>query len=319
MVDTIYEKGDSLHSLALKAREWFNKNDVEVPSGAKLWQTKSVRKKEIPPGTGVTSLRRYGFNVTEFISAITGNADLKAYNYNPITSDNIGELGFIWLSDTLVKGHRKVTVQCLKCSKSEELDYGTLQKMKKASNIHCRYCRGVGGKHKSINTYDIFEGFTVVEQVEDRIRYKCDTCSSIIERTMSHVNTTSYLVCEICNPRENFGARMYTEYGYFDSAIEYRACQILLKYLEPEQIIRQKKYDELFNTGTKHTADFYIPHIPLVLEVTSKYNKIGDKYKETAEWKKSLSKMVIFAYSLKEVEDIVRPLSKDSGLNVENC
>ncbi len=29
MVDTIYEKGDSLHSLALKAREWFNKKEVE--------------------------------------------------------------------------------------------------------------------------------------------------------------------------------------------------------------------------------------------------------------------------------------------------
>lgn len=92
----------------------------------------------------------------------------------------------------------------------------------------------------------------------------------------------------------------------------------MLKYFEPEKIIRQKKYNELFNTGTKHTADFYIPHIPLVLEVTSKYNKIGKKYNETAAWKKSLSSIVIFAYSLKEVEDIVRPLPKDNGLTVSN-
>lgn len=80
--------------------------------------------------------------------------------------------------------------------------------------------------------------------------------------------------------------------------------------MDSSLIIRQKKYNELFNTGTKHTADFYIPKLDLVLEVTSKYNKIGEKYKETAEWKKSLSDKVVWAYSLSEVEDIVRSKMK---------
>lgn len=318
MVETIYEKGDSLQSLALKAKDWFNKNNVEVPKGAKLWQTKSVRRKEIPPGTGVTSLRRYGFNITEFISSITGNI-IKPNIYNPINSQNIEELlGLKWIKDILVKEHRKVIVECTLCTREEQLDYGTLQRMKKAGNKHCRYCRNAGGKEKTLDTYNVFSGFTIVESNNGRYRYSCDTCSSIIERTQAHVNTAEYLVCEKCSPRENFGARLYTEYGYFDSAIEYESYKILLKYFNPEQIIRQKKYTELFSTGTKHTADFYIPHIPIVLEVTSKYNKIGTKYKETAEWKKSLSNIVIFAYTLKEVEDIVRPLSKDSGLSVDH-
>lgn len=68
---SLYEKGDSLEALAEKARQWFINNNAAVPSGAAMWQRCSVRRGEIPPGTGVTSLRRYGFNVTAFIGAIT--------------------------------------------------------------------------------------------------------------------------------------------------------------------------------------------------------------------------------------------------------
>lgn len=87
--ESIYEKGDSLEALAVKAKQWFINNNVVVPSGAAKWQKCSVRKGEIPPGTGVTSLRRYGFNVTTFIGAITSNPSKKAkifgffINYTP--------------------------------------------------------------------------------------------------------------------------------------------------------------------------------------------------------------------------------------------
>ena len=110
---------------------------------------------------------------------------------------------------------------------------------------------------------------------------------------------------------------MYTDLGYFDSKIEYEAYKILLKYLPSELIVRQKKYNELFNTGTKHTADFYIPIANLVLEVTSDSNNLGSKYKETAAWKLSLSDKVQFAYSLQQVEDIVRPIAKVLGQAVQ--
>lgn len=169
---TIYETGDSLEALAEKARHWFITNNVEVPSGCREWQARSVRRGEIPPGTGITSLRRYGFNVTEFISAITGS-----------------------------------------------------------------------GK---------------------------------------------------------------------------KAYKIILKYLPEKCVIRQEKYDKLFNTGTKHTADFYIPSLNLVLEVTSSANNLGQKYKDTMEWKLSLSNMVKFAYSLKEVEDIVRSAMKVAEVAVDH-
>jgi hypothetical protein len=317
--ESIYEIGDNLEALALKARQWFNDNNVEVPSGARVWQRCSVRKGEIPPGTGVTSLRRYGFNVTAFISAITNNPNLKPYKYNPITQDNIVSLGFNLLKTRVINGHKKLTVSCLKCTREEELDYGTLQRMKDAGNTFCRYCREAGGKQKTLDSYKEFEGFTLLSRTENkRFNYKCNTCNSNIVRTMTHTHTAEYIVCEVCNPRENFGARLYTELGYFDSKIEFEAYKILLKYFNKDEIVRQKKYNELFSTGTKHTADFYIPKIPLVLEVTSKYNKIGTKYKETALWKQSLSNIVIFAYSLSEVEDIVRPLLKISGLSVDH-
>lgn len=319
--DTIYEKGDSLDSLAEKARLWFITNSVVVPSGAQAWQRCSVRRGEIPPGTGVTSLRRYGFNVTAFINSINQSTDKKPQVRNSITNSVLTtELGMELVSETTVNKHKRVTVRCLGCSREGQLDYGTLQRMRQANNRFCRVCRNAGGKSKPLEVYDKYPDYIPVELPETgRISYKHIGCGNTIIRTLAHITSAEYLVCEICYPRENFGARLYTDKGYFDSNIEYEAYLILLKYFDPNLIIRQKKYDELFNTKTKHTADFYIPTINLVLEVTSNYNNLGAKYKETAEWKKSLSHTVKFAYSLSEVEDIVRSAMKVAEVTVDNC
>lgn len=315
---TIYETGDSLEVLAEKARDWFTNSGVEVPSGAKMWQKCSVRRGEIPPGTGITSLRRYGFNVTTFISAITGSGK-KAYTYSPISSENSVDLiGLEILSERIVNGHKRVLTKCTGCAREEELDYGTLQRMRSGSSRLCRYCRNAGGKAKDISTYDVFKGFTPVSVHDSRVTYTCNTCGSCIERTLAHVHASEYLVCEVCYPKANFGARHYTELGYFDSKVEYEAYKILLKYLDSSLIVRQKKYDELFHTNSKHTADFYIPTLGLVLEVTTKSNNLGTKYMETAAWKLSLSSMVKFAYSLSEVEDIVRSAMKVAEVAVDH-
>lgn len=321
MSNSIFETGDDLITLAKKAREWFESNNVAVPIGAAAWQKCSVKRNEIPPGCGVSSLRRYKFNVTTLIAEITNNPNLKASNYSPITESNIVNLlGLNWISSSVENEHKKVLTKCCNCNNEEVLDYGTLQRMKAATSKYCRYCRNVGGKSKDIEIYNIFKGFTVqsTKVSDSRIKYSCNTCNKIIERTLAHISSSEYLVCEYCFPTRNFGTRMYTELGYFDSKIEYEAYLILLKYFDSSQIERQKKYDELFKTGTKHTADFYIKPINLVLEVTSSYNNLGTKYKETAAWKLSLSKTVKFAYSLQEVEDIVRPLVKASGLTVDH-
>ena len=316
----IREIGDNLETLAAKAKLWFEKNSIPVPNGAKAWSKCSERRDEIPTGCSVNAIRRYGYNLTEFISQITGS-DKHKYNYDPLTKENLHiNLGLNWISSRLVNGHKRIHTSCCNCSREEVLDYGTLQRMRASGNKYCRYCRNAGGKAKDVSIYDKFEGFSIVsERAEDsRVRYKCASCSSIIERTLTHVSTTEYLVCEHCNPRENFEARLHTEHGYFDSKIEYHAYLILLEYFDIDDIIRQKPYDSLFNTRTKHTADFFIKSCNLVLEVTSASNNIGAKYKETASWKMSLSESVKFAYSLKEVEDIVRPLSKVSGLTVDH-
>lgn len=315
---SLYEKGDSLEALAIKARQWFIKNNVKVPEGAAKWQKCSVRRGEVPPGTAVGALRRYGFNVTAFIACITMDSSKKPYNYDPLTPAKLEIMGLSQVSESWKNAHKYLTVRCTKCLREEELTYGKLQEAKQRGDKYCRYCRNVGGKKKDIDVYDIYDGFTPISCEDTRVKYSCHSCSQIIERTLTHVNTAEYLVCEICYPKFNFGARHYTELGYFDSKIEYEAYKILLSLLSPELIIRQKKYDELFGTGTKHTADFYLPSLNLVLEVTSKYNKIGEKYKETAKWKLSLSTKVKFAYSLSEVEDIVRSAMKVAETTVAN-
>lgn len=314
----MYEKGDNFKALAEFARIWFNDNNVQIPKGAAAWQKCSVRRGEIPPGTTTGSLRKLGINVTEFISEITGIHKEK-YNRSPLTKDILhNKCGLTILSERVYNGHKYITTECHKCNRVEETTYGKMQEFRLKGQKYCRYCRGVGGKEKTLDTYDTYKGFSIVSKHRGRLRYKCLTCFSIVERTMSHFSSSEYIVCEVCHPRDNFGARHATELGYFDSKIEYEAYLVLLKYFPKEDIIRQKKYDELFLTKTKHTADFYIPKLQLVLEVTSKYNKIGEKYKEIAKWKKSLSKNVVFAYSLKEVEDIVRSAMKVAELTVAN-
>lgn len=320
MANSIYETGDNLQSLAIKAKDWFKMNNVAIPTTVRAWQASRIKNNEVPPGCTYGSLNRYGISVAELIGILT-NTDKKSNNYDPINEDNIIELiGLKWLSFITVKGHKHVLTKCVSCAREESLDYGTLQRMRANGNKLCRYCRDAGGKSKEVSIYDKFEGFEISSSmVEDsRLKYKCLDCCSIIERTLTHVHTSEYLVCEICNPTKNFGARMYTELGYFDSKIEYKAYLILLNYFKPSDIIRQKRYNELFNTGTKHTADFYIKSIDLVLEVTSSHNNIGQKYHDVAAWKLSLSPNVKFAYSLKEVEDIVRPLAKVLGSTVEH-
>ncbi len=309
------ETGDNLlKEYANKARKWFNDNDVEVPTGTADWQGKSVRRGEIPPDMSIGALRRNKINVLDLLREITGNKSFKAYNRAPIDSSNIVELGFKLISSAMVNKHKKLTVECLLCGFNEVLDYGTLQRMKKSGNKYCRVCRNAGGKTKPLDRYDTVEGFIPIKLIEKSIFYKCLTCGNTICRGAGYCTTAEYLVCEYCNPRKNIGSKVITKDGAFDSYFEYKCYEKLLEYLKPEDIIKQKSYNELFNTGTKHVADFFIPSLDLVLEVTTASNNLGAKYLDTVKWKLSVSNKVKFAYSIKEVEDIVRPLVKAKGL-----
>lgn len=106
---SIYEKGDSLHSFAEKAKEWFSNNEVNIPTTVRGWQSSSVRKGELPPGAGIGSIRKYGFNCRELIGILTGTL-VKGYTYVPLTSDNISKIGVTWISEKLINGHKKVTI-----------------------------------------------------------------------------------------------------------------------------------------------------------------------------------------------------------------
>lgn len=98
-------------------------------------------------------------------------------------------------------------------------------------------------------------------------------------------------------------------HGYFISTIEHRIFHSLLKYVEPECIERQKKYDDLFQTETNHTADFYIKKYDIIIEATTTdTTKYIPGYSKTKEWKESLSDNVIFVYSTQDVDDLMEGL-----------
>lgn len=185
----------------------------------------------------------------------------------------------------------------------------------------CSLCRKSSGAKKPIESYDKFEGFKAIrfEDNRDSVIYEHRDCGRELRRAKSYValDNTEFLVCERCN--NSFNKRINTELGSFDSTLEYLYYKQLLNILPKEAIMRQITYNELFSTGTKHSADFYIPSLDLVLEVTSSSNNLSASYKATRDWKLSVSPKVRFAYSIAEVEDIVRPLVKAKGLNVGHC
>ena len=309
----LFETGGNLYTeLAEIARKWFITNKVEVPKTATEWRSRSVTEGEIPPGMGYSTLvSRKKVRIKTLISIINNDTNITFTNINPITKDNIVELvGLEWLDYKIVNGHKKVLIRCYSCKSIEWLDYGTLQRQRKSNNKSCRYCRNAGGKPKRLEEYTI-KGFEVVSLDNNILTYKCNKCNNLIHRGRGYAKESEYLVCEFCYPNTISGTKITTEYGSFDSYIEYTSFKILLQYFSIEDIQRQKKYSDLFGVNTKHTADFYIPSLDIVLEITTKSNNLRTKYYKTAEWKKSLSDKVIFAYSVKEVEDIVRSLLKD--------
>jgi len=305
-----FEMGDNLVNLANAAKQWFIDNSVEVPKTAKEWQKCAVSRKEVPPGFTTGTLTRKGINVSDFIAEIldTNSARL---NTSPITKDNcLQYTGLIYKSHEVVTGHKRILTECSKCHIEEVLDYGTLQRMRQSDNMFCRYCRNAGGKVKSVERYNKSEATAISNDGKGHITYKCNTCSNTFIRGTAHASNTDYVVCNTCFPDLIIGTRVGNEYGKFDSMIEFIIYKKLLSYFSASDITRQVSYDTLFQTGTKHTADFYIPKHNLVLEATTISNGIGDRYTKTKEWKLSVSKNIHFVHSGAEVDDIVRPLLK---------
>lgn len=286
------------------AKSWFLENQVEIPNTVKDWSKKSVRKKEIPPNMTYQCLLKNKISLVRILKEINSSNKTREVNYCPINEINSVEvLGLKIISEYIVNNHKKVEVKCCKCSRLETLDYGTLLRMRNSNNKYCRYCRNAGGKQKDLDRYDIFEGFKPLKIENKQVTFCCNNCNSSIKRSLAHCVNAEYLVCEICSP--GIKTQIETDLGKFDSKMEFESYKILLNYFSKDEIIRQAKYSEIYNTNSKHTLDFYIPSIDLKLEVTTSHNKFSlTKYNNTKVWKESFG--VIFAYTLKEVEDIVR-------------
>jgi hypothetical protein len=296
------------------AKKWFAENQVEIPSGAKAWQRKTVTSREIPPGCTYANLRSNDINISDFIAALKGTKSKKV-TYKPITEEICyNSLGLEWLDSEFINAHKKVLTKCLNCTFEELLDYGTLQRMLKANNKFCRVCRDAGGKQKPLNFYNKFTDFTVVSFVQDsKLEYSCNKCNTRLIRGLDYIKSAEYIVCQICNPQVK-NTRITTELGDFDSKIEYMVYKYLLTIFAESDILRQPKYSDLFlEVTSKHRADFYILPLDVILEITTKVNNIKDSYYDTLKIKQNISDRVFTATSIQEVKDIVRPLMKVSG------
>lgn len=326
------ENTQKILDLAQRARDWFICNKIKVPENAVAWQKSSVTRKEIPPGTGIGTLRRLGTTARIFISLINKqdiSLDLYNRSFSSILKDHKEleeELGFLIVEETFSStNHKKLLVSCVRCHREEWLDYGTLNRMYKSKNKYCRYCRNAGGKAKEKGCYNIFEGMECIK-VEDKVlSFSCSTCKTESTISMAYFSQLkaeqNTYKCPECHPRFSMATKISdSTYGDFDSTIEYNCYLTLVALLkDPGLIQRQVLYRDICpHINTKHSTDFYIPSLDLILEVTSSNNNISKKYQATKEWKMSIDKRVVFAHSPKEVEDIVRPLLKDKGLTVNH-
>lgn len=325
MQNSKLEMGGSLFTLAEMARKWFVENNVEVPKTSKEWASRSVNRGEIPQGTAVMTLRNsYGITPIVFLNILNGkDPEVNKYKQNQITPDNSQELIGLEIIDTEYRNdnvHKISRTKCCQCGFEETLDNGTFGRMLASKNKYCRICRGASGKEKPLFIFDRFKNFIPIKQTANKkILYRCITCDNNILRGTGYSLQAEYLVCEHCNPKIISGAKLETPEGVFDSKIEYLAYLKLVEILpDTFSIERQKSYDSLFGTKTKHTADFYLPELDLVLEVTTNSNNLGAKYSKTMLWKLGISSKVKLALSVKEVEDIVRPLLKNKGITVNH-
>lgn len=292
------------------AKQWFIKNPhVTIPSTAKEWQDRRVRDGNTPPGLTTGSLRRKGLTAKWLIDALNGVQE-------PILRKNKGidyeSVGFILLSKKVSEnGHSRCTVQCAQCEAIDTLDYGTLSRMAGKGSMYCMVCRAAGGKPKPIETYSK-EDFTAIEKVDGRIVYRHTVCGN----TISRVPSAAIPICEHCNPREGYGARTTVNGISFPSKLEGEVYLVLQNLTERLgfSLERQVPYNKIFCTGTKHTADFYIPEIHLVIEAsnmnTNSTSSVTARYKQTKEWKMSLDDNVLFVSCADQVEDIVRRYMK---------
>lgn len=300
---------EKLNQLVTFARQWFVENNVPMPINSKAWHAASIRRKEIPPECNVGNLRKLGTTCKWFIESINGVDNPTANTKIPM---DYAALGFILLDHTWEKGHKRCSVECVKCGHREVVDYGTFSRMRDRGDKYCRLCRGVGGKPKPLSIYDR-PGFLATEFNDGVVTLIHIDCGKEITRVYQSISKGNSPVCEHCHPEKLFGTDVEIDGILFNSMIEAEVYVKLLK-LATEfnfSILRQIPYKDLFpNISSRHTADFYIPEYQIVVEAGGVNT---ERYRDTMEWKLSLSDKVCYIQRSIQVDDIVRPLLKNRG------
>lgn len=302
-----------LEETAKICKDWFIANSIEIPKGVKEWQ-KGRSGITVPPKCTYQSLRDKNINVGELIQLLNPSYKNRVSNLQNDV-DFIEKLGLQFLS---ISNKETIHFECLNCKNESSALKGTLRRWESKNKKYCSICRKAPGKEKSIEYYQNFldkSQFLVLEN-NDPLIIQHTICGHRFSRCRGYItnssarSSNSLVECPKCSEKNTF---IYDR-TQFNSLTESELIPILMDKLSSYKIEREVLYKNIFHTNRSFRLDIWIPNLRIGIEITSKNNNLPG-YQNNLQEKLELAKQnnitIFLVTSRKDIEDIVRTLSKD--------
>lgn len=307
-------EGKDLDFIVDEIEEWYSTRGIEPPRVAKDWSGVGTR---VPPNTGSVAIKNYtGLSIGQFFQYFKYGKIVEKCNYTKMTPERLKLHGITLVS----KVHKALTVVCDKCGITQSMHFDVAVDLIKRGQQYCSTCNGNTGKSKPISYYkdkfkDLkdFKLISFQEGTTDRFIVQHLHCGKTQSVSFTHLNHTinDRLNCIHCNSNPgNFTTTQIEIDGHtFRSKIEYDIYVKLVDIIGSDNITIEPLYQTLgIETTRKFRADFYIPKLDLIIEVTSSKNR-DIKYNANLKEKLSLldlqNRNYAFITSVEELEDIV--------------
>lgn len=306
--------GKDLDFIVDEIGQWFLINGIEPPRVAKDWSGVGLK---VPPNTGSVAIKNYtGLSIGQFFQYFKNGKVVEKGNYTKMTPERLKEHGITLIS----KVNKALTIICDNCMVEQPLHFDVAVDLIKRGQQYCSTCNGNTGKSKPLSYYqDKFKDlkdFKIISFQDgsaDRFIVQHLKCNNTQGVSFTHLNHTikDRLNCIHCNSNPgNFNTtQIEINQHTFRSKIEYDIYVKLVDIIGSDNINIEPLYQTLgIETARKFRADFYIPKLDLILEVTSSKNR-DIKYNANLKEKLSLldlqNRNYAFITSVEELEDIV--------------